>query len=206
MLRVDEREQIHHGDRTNAQLLEPLHATPHSLLVERLHDRALEVHTFRNRDASPAPRNRSRARVIRVPDLFLVAATQLDLVPVPARDEESRGRAVHLDHRVVGRRRAVHEDLELRAEVRQCRSEAIRELLQTVHDAGRLVVERRRRLVEDDFAGGSDADQIGERAADVDTNAESAHRAPRRSARSRSVASTSTSSVRSSREPVSTTP
>src|SRR5213082_370677 len=58
-------------------------------------------------------------------------------------------------------------DVDLAAEVLVRHSEALGELRDAVHHADRLVFERRRRLVEDDLACRSDADQIRERPADV---------------------------------------
>ena len=83
-----------------------------------------------------------------------------------------------------------------RAEVGEREAEAVGELREPVHDAGRLVVERGRRLVEHDLAVGRHADEVGERPADVDPDPV-AHRSaltrrgrgPRRPARARSVAS-----------------
>ena len=91
VLRVHEREQVHHRDRAHAELLQALHAAPHGVLVER------------QQRPSPSKFTRSgigmRARrraigvgpgIVRVPDLFLVAAPQLDLVAVALGDEQAR--------------------------------------------------------------------------------------------------------------------
>ena len=115
-------------------------------------DVALEVHALRDRDAGPPACDRDRARVVRVPDLLFVAAPQLDLVAVTFGHEQAGRRAVHLDHRVVGGGRAVHEDVEVAAEPVELHAEALGELLEPVHHARRLVVERGRRLVEHDLA------------------------------------------------------
>ena len=171
VLGIDEREEVHHRDRADAELLQALDAAPHGVLVERLQHRTLEVHTLADRDAGAAPGDGRGARIVRVPDLFLVAPAQFDLVAVTFGDEQTRLRAVHLDHRVVGGRGAVHEDVEIRAERREREAEPLRELTEAVHHAARLVVERRGRLVEDDLAGGCDTDDVGERAADVDSDA-----------------------------------
>ena len=97
---------------------------------------ALEVHALGDRDARPAAGDRARARIVRVPDLFLVAAPQLDLVAVALGDEQAGGRAVHLDHRVVGGRGAVHEDVELaRRTSASDEAEAVGELAEPVHHA-----------------------------------------------------------------------
>ena len=146
---------------------------------------ALEVHALRDRDARPPARDRDRARIVRVPDLFLVAAAQLDLVAVALGDEQPGRRAVHLDHRVVGGGGAVHEDVEVAAERVELDAEALGELLEPVHHARRLVVERGRRLVEHDLARGRDADQVGERAADIDSYPETHVRLVRLASRSR---------------------
>ena len=140
--RIHEREQVHHGDRAHAELLQTLHPAAHGVFVELEQDVALEVHALADRDASAAPRDRCRARIVRVPDLFFVAAPQLDLVAVTFGDEQAGGRAVHLDHRVVGGGGAVHDDLEFAAEPAEVEPEAVGELAETVHDPGRLVVER----------------------------------------------------------------
>jgi len=92
------------------------------------------------------------------------------LVAMAVARDEPRHRAGHLDHRVVGGRRAVHEDVEPAAEIGERHAEPLAELRQAVHDAGRLVVERRGRLVEDDLAVGCHADDVGERPPDIDTN------------------------------------
>ncbi len=108
---------------------------------------------------------------VRVPDLFLVATSKLDLVSVPLGHEQAGGRAVHLDHRVVGGGGAVHEDLELGTKLRQRQAETLGQLAEPGHDPDRLVFERARCLVEHDLTGWCDADEIGERAADVDSDA-----------------------------------
>ena len=102
---------------------------------------------------------------------FLVAAPQLDLVAVAFGHEEAGVGAVHLDHRVVGGGGAVHEDVELGAELRQRQAEALGSWPRPVHHADRLVVERARRLVEHDLARGRDANEVGERSADVYSDA-----------------------------------
>src|SRR5680860_1308226 len=122
------------------------------------------------------------------------------------RHEEAGGGAVHLDHGVVGGRSAVHEDVELRAEVGQWRVEPAGQLGEAVHHARRLVVDRGWGLVEDDVVVGRDADEVGERPPDVDPDPIAHQRGARRSERSFSVASSSTARVRSSSEPVSITP
>ena len=119
------------------------------------------------------------------------------------------GRAVHLDHRVVAGGGAVHHDVELVAELGQRHAEVLSELAQAVHHAARLIVERRWRLVEHHVAISGDADQVGKGAADVDTHAVARHGVAsflRMSARSVVVAGSLIASVRSSSEPVNTTP
>ena len=69
-------------------------------------------------------------------------AAHLDLVAVALGDEQAGGGAVHLDHRVVGGGGAVHEDVELRAELGEREPEALGQLAEAVHHADRLVVER----------------------------------------------------------------
>jgi hypothetical protein len=182
-----------------------LHAPAHGGFIERLEHRTLEVHAFRNRNAGAAPGDGQGTGVVRIPDLFLVAAPQFDFVAVAFGDEQAGRRAVHLDHRVVGGGGAVHEDVQVAAERRKLDVEALGELLQPAHDAARLVVERGRRLVEHDLAARCHTKKVGERATDVHPNPV-AHCVYRREARSASVAASSTASVRSSSEPVSTTP
>ena len=160
---VDEREQVHHRDRRAAELLEPLDAGAHGVFVERQEHLAVVRTPFGNRDADPPPSDGDGSRVRRIPDLLLVHATHLDLVAMPAGDEQTGRRAVHLDHRVVGGGGAVHDDLELPAEVVDREPEALCQLRHAVHHADRLVVEGGRRLVEHDLAGRRDADQISER-------------------------------------------
>ena len=203
---VHEGEEEHHGDRAHAERLEAPDAAAHRVLVELEHHVALVAHALGDGDAGAAPGDGQGSGVRGVPDLLLVDAAHLDLVAVTLGDEQPRGRAVHLDHRVVGRGGAVHDDVEVGAELREGDAEAVGHLTEAVHDAGRLVVERRRRLVEHDVAVGGDADQVRERAPDVDTDAVAAHSPPLIDVRSASVASVSTASVSSSSEPVSTTP
>ncbi len=162
-------------------------------------------------------------RIRRIPDLFLVHPPHLDLVAMPSRGQQADVRPVHLDHRVVGGGRAVDDDLELPTELGRGEPESLGELGDAVHHTDRLIGERGRRLVEHDLARGCDADQVGERAADIDTDpvARSVHPSHsvspnaavspartwvRRSARSSSVAWLSIARLRSSSEPVSTTP
>jgi hypothetical protein len=214
MLWVHGREQVHHRDRAHAQLFEAPHARPHRILVQRQQYLALEVDPLGDRNAGPAARDRLGARRRRIPDLFLVAASQLDLVAVALGDEQSGVGTVHLDHRVVAGGGAVHDDLDLVAELGRAQAELFGELSDALHHAGALIVERGWGLVEQHFACGCDADQVGERSPDIDTQPVALGRVhefaaddlPRRVARSRSVASISVVSVRSASDPVSTTP
>jgi hypothetical protein len=167
VIRVHEAEQEHHRDRTHAELLQTLHAATHGLLVERREDLASVVHALRDRDARPPACDGRRRGVRRVPDRFLVHAAHLDLVAVALGHQQAGRRAVHLDHRVVGGGRAVDEDVDLGAEVRQRAIQPIGELLEAVHDPDRLVIRRRRGLVEDDVTFGRHADEIGERPPDI---------------------------------------
>ena len=170
VFRVDEAEQEHDCDRSHTELAEPLHTPAHRVLVERQEHLAVEVDALGDRDARPAARDGRRRGVARIPDLFLVHPTHLDLVAVPFGDQQARLGAVHLDHRVVGGRGAVHEDVDVAAQLRDGDPEPGGELLEPLHHAGRLVVERRVGLVERDVTCRGHADDVGERAADVHTD------------------------------------
>ena len=76
----------------------------------------------------PAPGDGIGAGYAGVPDLLLVDPPHLDLVAVALGDEQPRGRTVHLDHRVVGGGGAVHEDLDLGAEVGERSPKALGQL------------------------------------------------------------------------------
>ncbi len=167
VLRVHEAEQEHHRHRLHAELLQTPHAAADGVLVERREHLAAEVHSLGDGDARPPARDGRRGRVRRVPDLLLVDAAHLDLVAMPLGHEQAGRRAVHLDHRVVGGGRAVDEDVDLGAQLGELAVESVGELLEAAHDADRLVVGRRRRLVEHDVAVGRDADEVGERPSDV---------------------------------------
>ena len=209
---VHEAEQEHHGDRLHAERLEAADPVADGVLVEGQHDVALEVAPLGDRDAGPPPGDGSGSGVGRVPDLLLVDPPHLDLVAVAFGDEQPGGRAVHLDHRVVGSGGAVDHDVEPLAQLTDVEPEAFGQLGKAVHHADRLVVERRRHLVEHDVAGGGDADDVGEGATDVDADAVAAgpvrgqRAAARCSTRRVAVASSSMARVRSSSEPVRTTP
>ena len=104
------------------------------------------------------------------PDLLLVVPPELDLVAVALRGEEPGGGATHLDHRVVGRGRPVHEGLDGTAERLHVQAEGLGQLLDARQHPLRLVVGGRRRLVQDDLAVRRDADEVGERATHVDAH------------------------------------
>jgi hypothetical protein len=177
---VHKAEEEHHRDRAHAELLQPLDAATNRFFVERFHHLALEVHPLRDRDAGAAARDGIRRRIGGVPDLFLVDAAHLDLVAVTLGHQQARRRAVHLDHGVVGGRGAVHEDVEITAEVGDRGPEPFGKLRKAVHHADRLVVGRGRGLVEHDVAVGRHTDQIGERPADVDADPVAHPRRPTR--------------------------
>ena len=126
---VDEAEQEAHGDRLDAQLLQAPHTPAHGLLVEREDDVALEVAALRDGDPGPPPGDRLGRRRGRVPDLLLVVPPELDLVAVALCGEQAGGGAAHLDHRVVGRGRPVHEGLDGGAERPTVHAEVRGELL-----------------------------------------------------------------------------
>src|SRR5262249_35873939 len=127
-----------------------------------------EVEPLRDTDPAPARTDRRRRRRGGVPDVLLEAAAKLDLVAMPvARDEPGHG-AVHLDHRVVGGRRAVDDALGPSEELAERETFARGEAAEADHHALALVVERSRRLVEVEGAVGPHEDEIGEGAADVD--------------------------------------
>ena len=167
---VDEAEEEAHGDRFHAELLQPPHAAAHRRFVEGEDDVALEVAALRDGDAGPPPCDRYGRRRGRVPNLLLVVPPELDLVAVPLRGEEPGGGAAHLDHRVVGRGRPVHEGLDGAAERLRVQAEGLGQLLDARQHTPRLVVGGRRRLVQDDLAVRRDADEVGERAAHVDAH------------------------------------
>ena len=208
MGRVGEAVHEQHRDRRAAELSQALHALAHRVLVEGKDDAALEVDPLGDRDARPPPGDRQGSGIGGVPDLLLVHPAHLDLVAVTAGDEEPGVRPLHLDHGVVRDGGAVDEGVDAGAEVGGGQLRPLCEQGDAVHHPDRLVVGCGRGLVEQDLAFGRDADEVGERAADVDPDAvpgRVGHPA-RRDARSCSVAAASTSSVRSSSEPVSTTP
>ena len=164
--RVHEAEQEHHRDR-RARRAGVSRRTPARTASSSSGESTSpsKAQPLGDRDARPAAGDRRRRRVRRVPDLLLVHPAHLDLVAMALGDEQAGRRAVHLDHRVVGGGRAVDDDVELRGRSRSSVSaEAVGELADAVHHADRLVVERRRRLVEHDLAVGRHADEVGERA------------------------------------------
>ena len=117
VLRVDEREHEDDRQRLEAELLQAPQRGAHGGFVERHDDLAFVVEPFGNADAPAALRDRRRRRQRRVPDVFLVAAAQLDLVAMALRGDQPGHRAAHLDHRVVGGGRAVHDDRGLRQQL-----------------------------------------------------------------------------------------
>ena len=110
---VHEREQVHDGDRARRRASSGVARRGAPRLVEREQRPCLRNPCVPGSGCAPGGARSGSARVVRIPDLFLVAAPQLDLVAVPFGDEQTRRRAVHLDHRVVGGGGAVHEDLEV---------------------------------------------------------------------------------------------
>ncbi len=208
---VHEGEQEHHRDRPHAEL--PAAAARRA--APRPRRGASSTLPSKSIRSGIGMRARRRAigggrRVRRVPDLLLVHPAHLDLVAVALGDEQAGGRAVHLDHRVVGGRGAVHERCRAARRARRAtRPKRSASWPRPFITPRRLVVERGRRLVEHDLARGRHADEVGERAPDVDADPV-AHVRLRSgrvvAARAASVASSSTASVRSSSEPVSTTP
>jgi hypothetical protein len=63
-----------------------------------------------------------------------------------------------------------HDDLELGAEGRHVEAEPLGELREAVHHAGRLIVERGRRLVEHHLSARRHTDEVGERPPDINAN------------------------------------
>jgi hypothetical protein len=160
------------NDRQRLDAL-PLHApqrAAHRLLVERRDDVALEVEPLRHAVALPPRADRRRRRERRVPDVLLVAAPDLDLVAMSRAGDETGDGARHLDHRVVGGRRAVHDQVGPREQLVERRLLARRELPDASQDAFRLVARCRGVLVEHQGAV-ADEHQVGERPADVDADA-----------------------------------
>ena len=157
---------------------------------------AVEVDALGDRDARPAPGDRERRRV----------ATGPRSLPCGTRRISISSRWPSVTSSPVGA--PFISIIVLSAVVVPCttmsssRAEARRastpkrsaSCAEPVHHAGRLVVERGRRLVEHDLAVGRDADEVGERAADVDPDPV-AHRQPRSALR----AARSARSVRRSR-------
>ena len=168
--RVHEREQ--EDDRERLDLLEPESAqrAAQSVLVEGLDDVSLEVEALGHPEPPPSRADRRRRRVGRIPDALLVPAPEFDLVAVPRRGDEPGHRPIHLDHRVVGRRRPVDDPLGRAEEAIECESLARRQATEPVHDALALVVEGGRGLVEVDRMVGAHKEQVGKGPAHVDTD------------------------------------
>ena len=208
--RVHEREQVHHRDRAHAELLQALHAAAHRLLVERRGRPCPCGPCARGSGCAPAG-GRSGSG----PDTFgsQISSLWQRRSSISSRWPSVTSRPVFAPFISIIVLSAVVVPCtrmsSCGAELAERETEAVGELPEPVHHAARLVVERARRLVEHDLAGGRDADEVGERAPDVDPDAVAhAQRLGRAHARrgAASVAASSIASVRSSREPVSTTP
>src|SRR5207249_2659278 len=103
--------------------------------------------------------------------VLLVAAADLDLVAMALAGEETGGGSRHLDHRVVGGGRAVHDEVG-RGEERLAREAlARREQRDAAEHALGLVVRRGRVLVEHEPSVPAGEDQVGEGAAHIDADA-----------------------------------
>ena len=100
----------------------------------------------------------------RVPDVFLVATAQLDLVAEAVGDEQPGRRTRHLDHRVVAGGRAVHDRVRLRQQLlRGGHAGRGGELLEAGHHAVGLVGRCGRRLLEDELTVLIERDEVRER-------------------------------------------
>ena len=168
--RVDEREQQHDGERLDALLPHATERATHGLLVERHDDVALEVEALGNAVALAARADRWRRRQRGIPDVLLEAAPDLDLVAVAVAGDEPGDRPRHLDHRVVGGRRAVDDQVGAGEQLGHAERLARREALEAAEDAVGLVARRGRMLVEHQRAVGARQHQVGEGAADVDAD------------------------------------
>src|SRR5204863_4500397 len=105
------------------------------------------------------------------PDVLFVPAADLDLVAMAFAGDEPRQRARHLDHRVVGGGRPVDDEIGAPQQPGDREADAIGELADATEDAFGLVARRGRVLLERDRSVMNE-DEIGERAADVDADAE----------------------------------
>jgi hypothetical protein len=169
--RMDEREQEDDRDRLDLLKRQARERSPDRVLVERHDDVTLEVEPLGHADAAAPRADRRRGRRRRVPDVLLEAAPELDLVAMAVARDQAGHRAVHLDHRVVGGGRAVHDALGPREELLEGQLLARRETTETDHHPAALVVERARRLVEMERAVGAYQHQVREGTADVDPDA-----------------------------------
>ena len=138
-------------------------ATSTSLL-----DRAVGERALRHVEAQVARDERPRQVDVEVVDLVAALARDLDRVAVPFGREQRGGRALALDDRVRHERRAVHDarDVADRDAVR------LERLAEDRLDRARGLVRRRQRLADRDEPVLAHDAEIGERAADVDADAQ----------------------------------
>ncbi len=169
--RAHEREEQHDGEGFDALLSHAPAGTAHRLLVERDDDPAFVVEALGHAVAPAAGTDRRRRGERGVPDVLLEAAPDLDLVAVALARDEPRHGAGHLDHRVVGGRGPVHDHLGRGEQIGERELHAVGEPPDAADHALGLIARRRRMLLERDAAV-VDEDEVGERAADVDADAE----------------------------------
>jgi hypothetical protein len=171
VLRLEEREEEADRDRLHARLLQPAHLLARPVLVERHEHGAVARDPLGHGqpvaaadDRVPLPR---QILVVREVERLLVPRDVEDVAVALGRDQADL-RAVVLDDDVGRDRRSV-EDL---LQVRRLRARELGQLLDPLHRPLRGVVGRGRQLVHEDLPGiVVDVDQIGERPADVDSEA-----------------------------------
>ncbi len=136
--------------------------------VDLLLDRAVGERALGHVEAQVARHERRGQVDVEVVDLVAALARDLDRVAEPVGREQRRRRALALDDRVRDERRAVHDPRDLR-DRDAVRLERLRE---DRLDRARGLVRRRQRLADRDEPVLADDAEIGERAADVDADAQ----------------------------------
>ena len=208
MVRVNEGKKRRNGNGLDSLLTQSSYCSTSGFLVERRFDGPVRPKPFRNRQPS-APRNDREGRLeSHVPDVFLVATSQLEFVAKAFRGQKPRDCAIHFDEGIVGDRRAVDDCIHAPEKCAQFFAAAGGQFFETLENSQRSVGGRTQNLFENPFSIANQG-EIRERSADVDPDTqahdETAFFEVSCPLRCR-VASRSTSRSSASSEPRKTTP
>ncbi len=170
VLGIEEREQQADGHRLDLLALEAAHLGAHLVVVERDQDVAVLVDALVDGEPEAAPHDRLRLPRQVLPERevhrLLVARDVQDVAIALGRDHPDL-RAVVLDHDVRRDRRAVEDLIELG----RLDAGHLAQLADALNGSDRGIGGRRGRLVDDYLPGlVVDVDEVGEGAADVDSN------------------------------------